>query len=96
MVEIMIPVEVGSSSSRSLEFFHEQNDKLLRESLLFIDDLQDIATHRNEHYKRATTRYHNSQVQPLGILEGDCVLRKNQASIQEPERKLDATWEDPY
>lgn len=70
-----------------MEFNVVENDRLLREDLLFRDSTRNMTVQRDKIYKRAVARYHNA---------GDWVLQKNQVSRQEPSRKLDAGWDGPY
>lgn len=59
-------------------------------SLLLIQGVREERAHRDEHFKRAVARYHNSRVKPSRIQVGDLILRKNQVSRQESTWKLDA------
>ncbi|KAI5658790.1 hypothetical protein M9H77_27583 [Catharanthus roseus] len=44
--------EIGSKSLRNLAFSKYQNEKLMHEHLVLIDELREMATKRNAHYKR--------------------------------------------
>lgn len=83
-------------SRRNVEFNAIKNDRLIRENLLFRDSVRIAAAQRDELYKRAAAPYHNAWICPSRIQVGDWVLRKNQVSHQEPNRKLDAVRKGPY
>lgn len=69
-------MEIGSPSTRSLEFCPEQNDRLLRETLLLVDNIRDIASRRDEHYKRTAARYHYSNVLAIREIERELGLEE--------------------
>lgn len=90
VLEVLILIEVDSSSTWNDYFEPEQNEQLLQENLLLIENVRHEAARKDEHVKRAAARYHNFRVRPSGIKAGDLVLRKSNVSTQEPSRKLDA------
>lgn len=66
-IEALVLVEIGSPSQWNLEFNAIENERLLRENLLFLENDRDAIARRDESYKRATIRYHNVSVRPSGI-----------------------------
>ncbi|GJX97848.1 hypothetical protein Tco_0353646 [Tanacetum coccineum] len=55
-----------------------------------------MAALRTAKYKAQTERYYNKKVKHKALKVGDFVLRKNEASRKEGQRKLDPNWEGPY
>ncbi|GJS44895.1 reverse transcriptase domain-containing protein [Tanacetum coccineum] len=55
-----------------------------------------MAALRTAKYKAQTKRYYNRKVKHKALKVGDFVLRKNEASRKEGQKKLDPNWEGPY
>lgn len=72
------------SSKRNVEFNAFENDRLMREDLLFQDRVKNAIVQWDELYKRVAVWYHNAWIRPSGIQAGDWVLRKNQISGKKP------------
>lgn len=70
-IKALIPVEISSPSQRNLKFHAIENERLLREDLMFRENIWDVAVKRDEAYKRAAARYHNLRVRLSGIQKGD-------------------------
>lgn len=62
---------------------------MLHEHLTLIDEIRDQATKRDAHYKKQVAGCYNAKVKPSTIWEDDLVLRKNEVSGVDPNRKLD-------
>ncbi|GKE17778.1 reverse transcriptase domain-containing protein [Tanacetum coccineum] len=54
-----------------------------------LEERRDLATLREARYKQHMEQYYNSKVHHAYLKVGDFVLRKNEASRQEGQRKLD-------
>lgn len=61
----------------------------MEESLVLLDDIRAKSAQRELHYKRGIAKYHSVRVKRSGIKEGDLVLKKNEVSWVDPNRKLD-------
>lgn len=68
----------------------------LRLNLDLLEERREIGSLRNARYKRQIESYYNKKVRLNQLQVGDFVLRKNEASRQERQRKLDPNWEGPY
>lgn len=61
-----------------------------------LDATSQKAAETENRYKSQLAKYHQTKVKPRPLAKGDLVLWKNTVSRQEPQRKLDQTWEGPY
>lgn len=68
----------------------------MHEHLILIDELREKANKWDAHSKWHGARYYNSKITPSIIKEVDLVLRKNEISRVDLNRKLDLIWEGPY
>ena len=94
--EAVLPVEIGSESLR-VHHFSAENERLMRESLDFLDEVRDSARDKMAAYKQRISKFYNRRVHARPLKIGDLVLR-NAAAVQKGRihGKLSATWEGPY
>lgn len=59
-----------------------------------VEERREMATLREAKYKHQTEQYYNQRVHKTHLKVGDFVLRKNEASRQEGEKKLDPNGRD--
>lgn len=71
----------------------ERNDEDLRANLDVTMERREVAATRHEHYKKQTESYYNQWVKGKCFKIGQKVLKNNEASRQEPHRKLRPIWE---
>ena len=96
-IELVIPVELGMLSFRTLNFDKENNEAELRLNLDLLDEKRDYAEVRQAAYKHQVTKYYNQRVKHRLFLPGDLDLRKVTLSTKKLNAgKLGLTWEDPY
>ncbi|GJV14269.1 reverse transcriptase domain-containing protein [Tanacetum coccineum] len=94
--EAVLPPEIGLPTYRISNFDSNANDVDLRLNLDLLEERREFAALRSARYKRQTERYYNARVKHNHLKIGDFVLRKNEASRQEGQKKLDPNWEGPY
>ncbi|GJT60091.1 reverse transcriptase domain-containing protein [Tanacetum coccineum] len=94
--EAILPPEIGLPTYRINTFQPATNDMKLRLNLDFLEEQREMASLRNARYKRQIEGYYNKRVRNNQLQISDFVLRKNEASRQEGQRKLDPNWEGPY
>ncbi|XP_077249087.1 uncharacterized protein LOC143888518 [Tasmannia lanceolata] len=94
--EAVIPVDVGTPSSRITHFSEQLNGDGLRTNLDLLGEAREESRIRVAAYKQKVSRYHDSKIRPREFRVGDLVLRK--AAISQPKKvgKLSPTWEGPY
>ncbi|KAL0300435.1 UNVERIFIED_CONTAM: hypothetical protein Scaly_3046800 [Sesamum calycinum] len=92
--EATILAELGMPSHRILYFFEEDNTKLLKEHLDFVEELRETTFIRTQRYKSMMINAHNKRVITRYLQVGDLVLRKVDALKQ--VGKLDPNWKGPY
>lgn len=90
----MVLAKTRSKSLRNIVFNEHSNDQMLQ-YLTLIADIREQDAKRDAHYKKQVAWYHNAKVKPSAIKEGDLLLRKNDVSMVDTNRKLDLTWEGP-
>ncbi|KAL4590653.1 hypothetical protein LXL04_003593 [Taraxacum kok-saghyz] len=81
---------------KTVERSAQANTADLRLSLDLIDDKRNDSALRQAAYKTMTEKYYNSRVRNRACKVGDSVLRKYEASKQEPLGKLEPNWECPF
>lgn len=89
-------MKIGHKSLGDIAFHEHFYNRMMYEHLVLIDELRDQSAKQDAHYKKQVVRYYNSKVKPSTIKKGDLVLRKNEVSRVDPNRKLYRTWEGPY
>lgn len=94
--EAVIPAEIGMPTYRIDFFDAADNPEELRLNLDLLEERRELAALRESKYKSAISQHYNRKVRATAFKPGDLVLRKNEASRAEGQRKLDATWEGPY
>ncbi|XP_077242710.1 uncharacterized protein LOC143883249 [Tasmannia lanceolata] len=94
--EAVIPVDVGTPSTRIINFSEQLNGNGLRANLDLLEEAREESLIRVAAYKQKISRYHDSKIRPREFRVGDLVLRK--AVISQPKKvgKLSSTWEGPY
>ncbi|GJR58546.1 hypothetical protein Tco_1500708 [Tanacetum coccineum] len=65
-------------------------------SLDILEERREISSIREAHYKQKLERYYNKRVLPSTFKLGTYLLRLNNASKAEFQRKIGPTWEGPY
>ncbi|GJT91004.1 reverse transcriptase domain-containing protein [Tanacetum coccineum] len=94
--EAVLPPKIGLSTHQINIFDSTTNDMNLRLNLDLLEERRELAALRTARYKRHTERHYNTRVKHNHLKIGDSVLRKNEASRQEGQKKLDPNWEGPY
>ena len=95
--EVVIPVEVGVTSTRRASFSEEGNDDKLWLNLDCLDKVRDKAPSRMAKYQQKMMEYYNKRVKLRQLDIGDLVLRKvTPATKNLTQGKLGPTWEGPY
>ena len=95
--EVVIPMEVGVTSTRWTAFNEEENDDKLRLHLDCLDEVRDEASNRMTKYQQKMAEYYNKRVKLRQLDIGDLVLRKVTIATKDPvQGKLGPTWEGPY
>ncbi|XP_021737844.1 uncharacterized protein LOC110704371 [Chenopodium quinoa] len=79
--EAVLPLEIGSESLRVNLFSAEENERLMKESLDFLDEIRDSARDRMSAYKQRINKFYNRRVHQRLLKVGDLVLR-NAAAVQ--------------
>lgn len=92
----MLPPEIGIPTFRVHSFEEKTKKDELRLNLDLLEERRELAALREAKYKSQTERYYNQKVRHTNLKVGDFVLRKNEASRQEGQKKLDPNWEGPY
>nr|GEU86804.1 hypothetical protein [Tanacetum cinerariifolium] len=95
-LEAVLPPEIGLPTNRVHSYDEHQNSKDLRLNLDLLEERRDLTALREARYKQHKEKYYNSKVCHAYLKVRDFVLRKNEASQQEGQRKLDPNWEGPY
>ena len=83
-IEMMIPVEVGVTSTRRATFNEEGNDDKLQLNLDCLDEVRDKASSRMEKYQQKMTEYYNKRVKLRQLDIEDLVLRKVTLATKNP------------
>lgn len=78
--EVVLPIEVGSPSHRTIHFEEISNEEGIRTNLELIDEVRDQAVHRMERYKEKTRAYFGQKARVKNFGVGDLVLRDTEAS----------------
>ena len=95
--EVVIPMEVGVTSTRWTAFNEEENDDKLQLHLDCLDEVRDEASSRMTKYQRKMAEYYNKRVKLRQLDIGDLVLRKVTIATKDPvQGKLGPIWEGPY
>ncbi|GJR42503.1 reverse transcriptase domain-containing protein [Tanacetum coccineum] len=87
--EAVLPPKISLLTYRVHSYDEYQNTKDLRLNLDLLEERMDIAALREARYKQHMEQYYNSKVHNTYLKVGDFVLRKNEGSRQEGQRKLD-------
>ena len=96
-IELVIPIEVGATSTRRAAFNKEGNDDKLWLNLDCLDEVRDKASSRMAKYQQKMAEYNNKRVKLRQLDIGDLVLRKVTTATKDPNQgKLGPTWEGPY
>ncbi|XP_077232627.1 uncharacterized protein LOC143869976 [Tasmannia lanceolata] len=94
--EAVIPVDIGTPSSRVTSFNEQLNSDGLRANLDLLEEIREESRIRVAAYKQKVSNYHDSKIRPREFRTGDLVLRKAAVSKPTKVRKLSPTWEGPY
>lgn len=94
--EAVTPIEVSMRTIRTNNIHTKSNKEGLQVSLDLVEDQQHDAAIRQFTYKALTEKYHDKRVRGRSCRVGDLLLRKNEASRQEPTWILSSKWEGHY
>ncbi|GJU96073.1 reverse transcriptase domain-containing protein [Tanacetum coccineum] len=94
--EAVLPPEIGIPTYRISSYDEGKNNEELRLNLELLEERKEMAALREAKYKHRTEQYYNQRVRHQPLKVGDYVLRKNEASRREGQKKLDPNWEGPY
>ncbi|GJQ92357.1 reverse transcriptase domain-containing protein [Tanacetum coccineum] len=94
--EAILPPEDGLPTYRVYSYDEHQNTQDLRLNLDLLEERRYLAALREARYKQHMEQYYNYKVHHTHLKVEGFVLRKNEASRQEGQRKLDPNWEGPY
>ncbi|XP_076945225.1 uncharacterized protein LOC143616216 [Bidens hawaiensis] len=92
--EAMIPAEVGVPSPRVTLPNDNEAERWL--DLMLLEERRELAAMWEQNYKRQLQKYYNAKVKVCEFNTGDYVLRNNEASRAQAQRKLAPSWEGPY
>ncbi|GJX08447.1 reverse transcriptase domain-containing protein [Tanacetum coccineum] len=94
--EAVLPPEIGIPTYCIQCFDSNSNNDDLLLNLELLEERRNLIALREARYKRQTKQYYNQKVRPTHLKVGDFFLRKNEASRQVGQNKLDPNWEGPY
>ncbi|XP_077230221.1 uncharacterized protein LOC143863440 [Tasmannia lanceolata] len=94
--EAVIPVDVGVSSPRVINFNEQFNGDGLRANLDLLEKAREESRIRVAPYKQKVSNYHDLKIRPREFRAGDLVLRKATMSQSKKVGKLSPTWEGLY
>lgn len=77
------------------KFDPENNEKFLKLYLDLIEKEREKASVRQAMYKQKMEKYFNNRVKDKRFQPGDLVLRLNEMSRKEGNRKVDPNWKGP-
>nr|GEV23279.1 reverse transcriptase domain-containing protein [Tanacetum cinerariifolium] len=92
----VIPIEISVETKRVQDFDLKENEKRRREDLDILEEMREMASIKEAHYKQKLEGYYNKNVKPSTFKSGTYVLRLNSASKAEYQGKMGPTWEGPY
>ena len=96
-VEAVIPLEVGMSTTRTIDFAMETNKENLRKDLDLLEERRDLAVVRLASYQQQMKREHDKTIKPRVFQVGDLVLKKVLTNMRKAnEGNLGPNWEGPY
>ncbi|XP_019450697.1 PREDICTED: uncharacterized protein LOC109352965 [Lupinus angustifolius] len=91
---VMIPVEIGEPTWRTIQFNEDDNQSLLRNNLDEVEEIREKARLKEENIKKKTAAKFNFSVIPRQFPEGTMVLRR--VDIGQVKGKLGPNWEGTY
>ncbi|GJZ72098.1 reverse transcriptase domain-containing protein [Tanacetum coccineum] len=94
--EAVIPIEISMETKRVQDFDPKENKKRRREDLGILEEMREMASIKEAHYKQKLEGYYNKNVKPSTFKPGTYVLGLNSFSKAEYQRKMGPTWEGPY
>ncbi|GAU40790.1 hypothetical protein TSUD_348870 [Trifolium subterraneum] len=92
--DVMIPVEIQSSTWRRDTLTLQENNAALEESLDLLPELREKAHFREFYTKQRAARKYNTRVIPRKFKEGDLVLKRPMGT--DKGGKMAANWEGPF
>jgi hypothetical protein len=87
--EAVLPPEIGVPTYHISTFEESKNNEELRLNLDLLEEWRELAVLREAKYKHQMEQYYNHKVRHTHLKVGDHVLRNNEASRQEGQKKLD-------
>ncbi|KAJ0501896.1 putative nucleotidyltransferase, Ribonuclease H [Helianthus annuus] len=94
--EAVIPAEIAVVTQRIVNMDPKLNQKETMLNLQLLEEARDQAAIQEAKYKQRMEAYYNKRVKNERFKPGDLVLRNNEASKKENQRKLGPKWEGPY
>ena len=94
--EAVIPAEIGLPSPQMLAMEKQNNEQERRLDLDLLEERRENAAINEARYKSKLEKYYNARVRICTFVQGDFVLRDNEASNAEKPGKLAPKWEGPY
>ena len=82
--EVVIPLESGFSTTRTISFNPKDNDEHLARGLDLIDEKKENAMVQLAHYQHKLKRSYDAHVRTRPLAPGDLVLRKVVGSAKNP------------
>ena len=95
--EVIIPLETGFPTLRTISFTPSNNDRLLGKSLDLIEEQKENVMVQLAYYQHKLKQGYDVNVKLRPLAPGDLVLRKVLGTAKNPAwRKLRPNWEGPY
>ena len=95
--EVIIPLETGFPTLRTISFTQSNNDRLLGKSLDLIEEQKENVMVQLAYYQHKLKQGYDANVKLRPLAPGDLVLRKVLGTAKNPAwRKLRPNWEGPY
>ncbi|GJY87176.1 reverse transcriptase domain-containing protein [Tanacetum coccineum] len=94
--EVVIPVEIGMPTLRTVEVDMIKNNEDLGINLDILEERREQAAIQEARSKAKMEKYYNVKVRSTSFRPGDFVYRNNEASHAEDGGKLGPKWEGPY
>ena len=82
--EAVIPVEIGFTTWRTMNYDESNNDSQLHANLDLLGEICDQAEAKNKVYQQRMARYYNRRVKHREFRVGDLVLRKVTLVTKDP------------
>lgn len=95
--EVVIPLEVRLSTTRTEAYDHEQNKERIAEQLDMVEERRKLALIKLAAYQQQLMQNFQKKVKKRTFRVGDLVLRRVLPGTRNPDHnKLGPNWECPY